>query len=181
MASFFVPLFSVLLGAAIAIASSIFIERWRDNRSSLAAALVIRNSLKSVIGNLNTASDDLAVLHVLDSRRLLDPWNAHSAVLARSISVADWQLVALAFSVFDRLCVAAETGMTVDPPLLSAVIPFTTEASEVALAKLESLFSFPRTEIPKNTAEGLDRISAMSPELANALKTEIGTPPSSEA
>jgi hypothetical protein len=69
--------------------------------------------------------------------------------------------------------------MIVDPQLQSAVVPFANGISKAALAKLESLFSFPQTRIPKDTAEGLARVSGLSPELANALGAQVGAPPSS--
>lgn len=184
MASFLVPLFSVLLGAAIAIASSIFIERYRDRRSALSAALVIRDALLSVISVLEMAAGTLRPLRSLDARRFLDAWNVHNASLARSMSPNDWQKISSAFIIYDALSLLAEKRFDELPApgaieAATAYVPVVLGDAKAAVQTLESAFDLPEARISGDSPERDEILAAISPEFAEYIQTLHDEPPPS--
>jgi hypothetical protein len=156
VASFLVPLSSVLLGAAIAIASSIFIERYRDRRSALAAALVIRDSLRHLIVYLTGSIEFATPFGLKEARRYLSIWDRHNAILARSFSPSDWQEVARAFSSFDVATLVDDPSTHPVPPpseWYSVVLPGILDELKLALVLLERRFSLSPTYVPRDISE----------------------------
>lgn len=179
MRDFLIPLLSLLLGATITIVSTIFIERYRDRRSALSAALVIRDALSHIINVLGVAPETLRPLRALNARRFLDAWHDHSTALARSMSSADWQRVAAAFDSFSTLVLAAEKRWDELPApgakkLATAFLPNAMEQAKTGLRIIESTFDLTETHIPELPPDRDKILSAISPEFADFLREQHG-------